>query len=104
MLFFYWPLPYMLGACLLLTPRCRRWRSLFLWTHLGGWAACVLAVVVLWIGLGTVLRFMYFELPSGGYNPGYPDFSALLVYTPLLGVALAAASWVRFSGWKVVAQ
>lgn len=99
MLLFYCPLPYILAACLLAAPRCRRWRSLFLWTHFGGLAGCALALVAVVIGLGTVLQFMDFRLPSGAYNPGFPEPHSTVVYATALGAAVAVLSWPRFRRW-----
>jgi hypothetical protein len=98
-LLFYCPLPYMLAACLFAAPQSRRWRTLFLWTHFAGLAGCALALAAAAIGLGTVFRFMDFSLPSGGYNPGYPEPYSTVVYATALGVALAILYWFRFRRW-----
>ena len=96
LLFFYGPLPYMLVVCLHLAPKCVRWRSLFLWTHFGGWTVFGLACAAVSIGLGTILRCLDFTLPGGGYNPGYPDPDSTLVYATSLGIALACCSLSRY--------
>lgn len=99
LLYFYGPLPYMLAACLHWTPRCTRWRSLFLWTHFGGWVGFALACGAVAVGLQTVFRRVDFDLPSGSYNPGFPDPASTLVYATALGVALACFLWFRFRRW-----
>ena len=99
LLYFYGPLPYMLAACLHWTPRCARWRSLFLWVHFGGWVGFALACAAVAVGLGTVFRRLDFDLPSGSYNPGFPDPASTLIYTTALGVALACFCWFRYGRW-----
>jgi hypothetical protein len=88
--------PYAIAVCFLKLPPCRRWRSLFLWTHFGGGIFFALGYLFLEVSLHSYLSSLYFELPATGYNPGFPSPEAALTYSTGVGVVLACVSVLRY--------